>query len=441
MRKNQHRDGVNLSLRDINKFRLSPADISEVLFLLQKELHQEYLDNKIAEEINLFLQQQRAKNAYCAYTKPQHLAARLTVDLQELAQDKHLRIEHWNQASQEHDQQVDYDRLVAQTRFYSMLHNNFGFEQIQRLRGNIGYLDIRAFVPAEVAKDVASAAMTFLSSCRALIFDLRRARGGHMSMVQLLASYLFEPKPRLLSKYYFPRRDYTEEYWTQANLHLRRPRLPIYILTSRSVFSAAEDFAYSLQAAGRAKVIGEVTGGGAHAIIEKSIQHGFIAFIPIGLAQNPITRKNWEREGVIPDIEVEAENALETAHLDALSSIFDASTSKIDRQVLNLELSILRFSKNQRTVCLKQIENYVGKYGNHLIFLKNGQLHHQLITWIESLIPLSTTEFVGTFKGKQNLRFKFLRHKDCGFVLRITRREDGAIWEFPKESEKKWGRS
>src|SRR4029079_3846467 len=40
--------------------------------------------------------------------------------------------------------------------------------------------------------------------------------------------------------------------------------VPVYVLTSKYTFSGGEDFAYSVQALGRAKIVGEVTGGGAH---------------------------------------------------------------------------------------------------------------------------------------------------------------------------------
>ncbi|WP_461117285.1 S41 family peptidase [Spirosoma jeollabukense] len=40
--------------------------------------------------------------------------------------------------------------------------------------------------------------------------------------------------------------------------------MPIYILTYHCTFSGAEDFAYGMQVAKRAIIVGERTGGGAH---------------------------------------------------------------------------------------------------------------------------------------------------------------------------------
>ncbi len=43
----------------------------------------------------------------------------------------------------------------------SMAWDNFGFYKVERLPGNIGYLDFRVFMPPEVAGDTAIAAMNF----------------------------------------------------------------------------------------------------------------------------------------------------------------------------------------------------------------------------------------------------------------------------------------
>jgi hypothetical protein len=51
---------------------------------------------------------------------------------------------------------------------------NYGFERVERLAGNIGYLDLRAFDPVAVVGDTAAAAMTFLSNTEAVIIDLRK---------------------------------------------------------------------------------------------------------------------------------------------------------------------------------------------------------------------------------------------------------------------------
>jgi tetratricopeptide (TPR) repeat protein len=89
--------------------------------------------------------------------------------------------------------------------------------------------------------------------------------------------------------------------------------VPLFILTSNRTFSAAEDFSYNLQARNRAKVIGETTGGGAHPVKFERMANGFVFVVPYARSINPITQTNWEGVGVIPDIKVTAEMALEKA--------------------------------------------------------------------------------------------------------------------------------
>ena len=76
----------------------------------------------------------------------------------------------------------------------------------------------------------------------------------------------------------------------------------MYVLTSSGTFSAGEAFAYDLQAQKRAKIIGEITGGGAHATAAFDIGHGFMIRIPVTKITNAVTNRDWEGVGVKPDI-------------------------------------------------------------------------------------------------------------------------------------------
>lgn len=68
---------------------------------------------------------------------------------------------------------------------------------------------------------------------------------------------------------------------------------PVYILTSASTFSAAEEFAYNLKHMERATIVGETTGGGAHPVdfFTVDLSGGQYASVsmPYGRAINPIT--------------------------------------------------------------------------------------------------------------------------------------------------------
>ena len=84
----------------------------------------------------------------------------------------------------------------------------------------------------------------------------------------------------------------------------------VYVLTSSRTFSGGEGFAYDLQAAQRATVVGEVTAGGAHAQRSERIDERFDVAMPWARVVNPITKSNWEGTGVQPDVAVAANDAL-----------------------------------------------------------------------------------------------------------------------------------
>ena len=79
---------------------------------------------------------------------------------------------------------------------------------------------------------------------------------------------------------------------------------PLYILVDSETFSAAEAVAYHLQSFGRAKVIGENTGGGAHSGRRFKVNKYFELALPISYPINLRTGTNWEGKGVIPDTSV-----------------------------------------------------------------------------------------------------------------------------------------
>jgi Peptidase family S41 len=94
---------------------------------------------------------------------------------------------------------------------------------------------------------------------------------------------------------------------------------PVYLLTSGRTFSGGEDIAYTLQAQGRAEVIGEVTGGGAHPTRGFPISPAVHIGIPFARSINPVTGTNWQGTGVIPDTVATSDEAYNVAYAKALA--------------------------------------------------------------------------------------------------------------------------
>lgn len=190
---------------------------------------------------------------------------------------------------------------------------NHGIEKIERLADNIMLLDLRVFPPPSMAGDVFAAAMNVVAQGDALIIDLRR-NGGGAETIHLVAGYLLDGGSPLSGLYDRP---------TDRHVHVISPSWvpgrrfgstkPLYILTSRKTFSAAEALAYDLQALKRAVIVGEVTGGGAHPFAYRRVHEHFAVDLPESRSINPITGTNWQDVGVKPDVQVPSEQALDKA--------------------------------------------------------------------------------------------------------------------------------
>ena len=291
---------------------LSADDRSTIVQRLDELLRERYVFEDVADTMGDQLLQHLADGHYDQFNSFAALGAALTTELQDISHDKHLRVTPSSPRSMEPSEEEQQSR--SSQRAEQSRQSNYGFEQLLRLPGNVGLLDLRAFQGARgPARDVAQAAMNFLSSSDALIVDLRQNGGGDPAMVQLISSYLFDERTHLNSLY-FRAGDSLDEFWTLDEVFGQRMAdVPVFVLTSAYTFSAAEEFTYSLQCLGRATIVGENTGGGAHPGGVTPLHESLSVFIPAGRAINPITGTNWEGTGVQPDVEVDADAALDKA--------------------------------------------------------------------------------------------------------------------------------
>ncbi len=303
---------------------LSPTEVAVTIDSVNKILLENYVFPDVAAKMAQHLKSTLKKGDYATQGTPSEFAIRLTNDLQSVSHDKHLRVIYSPQViAAERKAATSHDRkALDEERLREMREDNFGFKELKILEGNVGYFDLRAFMDPQYARETAVSAMDFFRRADALIIDLRKNGGGNPAMIQLISSYFFSSQPVHLNSFYDRVTNETTESWTLADIPgARRPDLDLYILTSRQTFSAAEEFTYNLKNLKRATVIGERTAGGAHPTGSVIAIDKFFVRVPKARAINPITKTNWEGTGVIPDIEVSADIALQTAHTRALEKL------------------------------------------------------------------------------------------------------------------------
>ena len=241
----------------------------------------------------------------------------------------------------------------------------FGFQSIERLDGNIGYIDLHGFASADAIADTVEAAMRLVQGCETLIFDLRQNGGGDPNAVALITSYLYDPsEPVHLNSLYSRPDDSTTEYWThtEINTELAMPDVPVYVLTSRGTFSAAEEFSYNLRNLKRATIVGETTGGGAHPV-DFMLLHSdqtdlyYQLVLPNARAISPITKTNWEGTGVTPHIACPADEALDQALHAAYTRLLASGNEQVRFGIaaLNARLAPL-------TCSTAELNAYAGDY-------------------------------------------------------------------------------
>jgi hypothetical protein len=255
------------------------------------------------------------------------LTERLTRDLQEITGDRHLRVVLGggpgprSQRIGEPEEPKDHEaRRLAMRRMGRL--DNFGIRQVERLDGNVGYLDVRRVAVPANAGPAIGAAMELVAGTYALIIDLRHNHGGAPEGVVFWCSYLLDERPTHLNDIFHADTGETRQFWAlpyvPGTRYLDRP---VFVLTSGHTFSGGEDFAYTLQALGRATVIGETTGGGAHPTRGFPISAAVHIGIPFARSVNPVTGTNWQGTGVVPDVPADAERAYDVAYARALEKV------------------------------------------------------------------------------------------------------------------------
>ena len=397
--------GADLTLTDQQR--------REVILGLAELVEQNYVETQTGSMLASRLRANLNSGVYDEFTSPGDLASALTRVLR--PHDRHFSVKWYPPESGKavfgmHEEPTEENIRAQREHGRSQ---NFGFRKLEILSGNVGYLDLLTFHEIRDYPDAANtaiAAMNLLAHADAVIIDLRHNGGGEPNMVQLLMSYFIGPE-RHYNNLYWRKNEHTVQYWTLP--HVPGPRIqeaPVYVLTSARTGSAAEAFAYHLQALKRATIIGDVSAGGANPGEGFWIASGFSAYISNGKAISPITGTNWEKVGVKPDIEVPAADALDRAYEEALQCIVNrVGPGKADEH-LRWALEALTIKRKPVRLTPAQLDEYVGTYGSRKIRLAADRLTYQRGNrTVFDMVPLGDDRFLTI--GKEDFRLLFKREQ------------------------------
>ncbi len=281
------------------------ADIESIAVVI----HDHYFDPARAHTIANELRSRAQSEKLDELTDRRKLAQELTAILR--TYDRHFRVNYEPPEAGSNGTPREMRRPYDPSAF------NYGFKRAEKLPGNValielvGVADIDFGNPEDPARRAADAALSLAQDADAVILDLRANGGGAPSMVGYLISAFVKPGANVYNT--FHSRTGTES--ERPAIEYPRPMLdvPLFVLTSRRTFSAAESIAFSLQSCGRAKTVGERSGGGANPGDIFPLPQGYSVFVSTGSPRNPINGRNWETTGVTPDVETAPEEALDRA--------------------------------------------------------------------------------------------------------------------------------
>lgn len=296
------------------QFRSAPVIEATARLLIEH-----YVFPEIAEQIAGLLQRRLAEGTYDV-EGTEELGRLVTADLQSVNGDRHLRLKY-------HADPVPPEQGAATL---ASMRRNFdtslgGAPRVGLLGGGVAVVELApALFPLEWAAEPLSAALTLASRARALIVDLRANLGGDPDTVAFVCSYLLDERTHLNTMYWRDGERH-EQSWSLPHVPgaCFGGSKPLYVLSSGRTFSGAEELTYDLQQLGRAVVVGERTGGGAHPREGWTVHPHLEAHIPVGRSVNPVSGTNWEGTGVQPDIPCAAGDSLDRAHALALARLID----------------------------------------------------------------------------------------------------------------------
>lgn len=275
------------------------AERVQIVNMLADRLKDRYIVPETGLSMSAYLKDRLADGTYESGISPGDFARVLTMDLQGQSHDKHLRVAYSRDALP--PEGAPDEEHVAKNRS-AVEKTNCGFERLEVLPGNFGYIQMTYFGDVENCRSTAAAAMQFLSHASALIFDLRQNRGGDPRMVTLLLSYFFDQKTHVEDIYQRARNKKTEYWTTPKKIKVHMANTPVFVMVSRSTISGAEQFCYDLKNLHRATLIGERTAGASHPVRYDRLNDHFYVALPEYRYISPLTKSDWEGTGVAPEV-------------------------------------------------------------------------------------------------------------------------------------------
>jgi hypothetical protein len=187
------------------------------------------------------------------------------------------------------------------------------------LDDNIGYVRCASF-ETPIGEGNLNEVLSYLALCRGLIIDVRDNGGGSLTYAEMLAGRFVHEKTLvgyMQHKTGTGHDDFSslEARYLEPSSNIRWHK-PVCVLTNRSVFSAANDFAVMMSALPNVQIVGDHTGGGSGLPMSSSLPNGW----SVRFSACPMYDANGRHTefGIAPDVSVSLTAADEARGLDSM---------------------------------------------------------------------------------------------------------------------------
>jgi hypothetical protein len=308
---------VTPTAEQLRALPLEQGEGREVAEKLAAELLQTFVLPEQAKAYAAMLRSNAASGRYDHGTRAE-LADRISDDLMAVHKDGHLHVSvaEPEQAGGTSGPPKDFPPLIQSAKW---------------LAPGIAYIRPSAFFSTDEEIAAFKAFMRDHSDAKTMIFDLRNHHGGRLGEMDVVFPYLFAEKTPLVrmemarsiyDKFGSPFGEAPTLEFEKGDAritatHYAIPgkatplrKAKIYVLTSNATASAGEHFSLAFKSSGRATLIGEPTAGANHFGGPAPIGDHFTVWMPVGRTYDIKTGKDWEGEGVTPDVAVDPKLAL-----------------------------------------------------------------------------------------------------------------------------------
>ncbi len=386
--------------------RLAKNQQAIILKEVCEKLQKYYAFPEMGERLGKMILDKFEKGGYPYNVTPEKFLEALNDDLLNTSRDKHLKLLYDPEEAK--TLKVESEENLADSEIASERWLNFGFRKLEILDGNIGYMNLSDFCSVKYGGEKAVTAMNFFSSCNSLIIDLRQNGGGSDDMVVFLASYFIDSTEPIVFNISYSTID-TAYYASMMYSYVPGRKLidiPIYILTTGATASAAEAFTNILKNNNpNVILVGQKTRGAENPVNHLLVHNEYVLRIPSWRRIYSSLNTTWEGAGLSPDIKVDEEKALTTAHLHVLERLMRSASDRDELSHYQWAYDGVKALNDSILIPVDVLRSYEGNYNGRGIYYENGNLYYGHDK--KKLIPVAEDYFL--VKSVDYFRIKFIR--------------------------------